>query len=130
MAAQTEKISISLPKILSCFIEQYQKVHEHKTRSEIIQEALGLLQERELEAHYLAASTITVLPITSNVSKVYPFEVYLEEKDSGLSKKSKIQCHQIRTISKLRISSQLLGHVKDAILKQIEHGLKLHLDFK
>ena len=32
------------------------------------------------------ASTITVVPITSNINKIYPFEVLLETKNSGLSK--------------------------------------------
>ena len=31
-----------------------------------------------------AASTVTILPITSNVSRVYPFEVFLSPSDSGL----------------------------------------------
>jgi mRNA interferase MazF len=43
------------------------------------------------DANNRAASTITVLRITSNVSRVYPFEVLLAPKESGLSKSSKTQ---------------------------------------
>src|SRR5207244_1918353 len=50
-----------------------------------------------------AASTVTIVPITSNIKKIYPFEVFLEGNGTGLKKDSKAQCHQIRTISKLRI---------------------------
>lgn len=76
-----------------------------------------------------AATTITIIPITSNIKKVYPFEVLLEKASTGLSKNSKVQCHQIRTISKLRISeSKLEGRVNGKIMSKIVKALKLHLD--
>lgn len=81
------------------------------------------------DANNRASSTITVLPITSNVTKVYPFEVALPGKISGLKKDSKIQCHQIRTISKLRIKSNSVGKADKTIMRQIEAALMLHLDF-
>lgn len=81
------------------------------------------------DANNRAASTITIIPITSNITKVYPFEVLLEQKDSGLSKPSKAQCHQIRTISKLRMTGKKAGCVNAAILKRIQSALELHLDF-
>jgi len=65
-------------------------------------------------ANNKAATTITVIPLTSNVAKVYPFEVLLEKQVSGLTKASKAQCHQIRTISKLRITNASL-HVELSI---------------
>ena len=49
-------------------------------------------------ANNKAASTITVVPITSNITKIYPFEVSLEVQDLQLAKRSKAQCHQVRTI--------------------------------
>lgn len=76
-----------------------------------------------------SASTVTVLPITSNVKKVYPFEVLLNIiPGTGLPKISKIQCHQIRTISKLRITLPAIGKVDNKQLLIIERALKLHLD--
>ena len=82
-------------------------------------------------ANNKVATTITVIPITSNVKKVYPFEVLLEIKDSGLSKRSKAQCHQIRTISKLRIKSpRSSGKVSNKIMSRINAALKIHLDFQ
>ncbi len=75
------------------------------------------------------ANTITIIPITSNVKKVYPFEVLLERSESGLTKTSKAQCHQIRTISKHRISNKKVqGIVSNLILTKITFALKLHLD--
>lgn len=77
------------------------------------------------------ASTLTVVPITSNTSKIYPFEILLEMKDSGLPKQSKAQCHQIRTISKIRIQNPTpAGKINDIIMSKIEIALEIHLDFK
>lgn len=75
------------------------------------------------------SSTITILPITSNVTKIYSFEVFLPAKLSGLKKDSKIQCQQIRTISKERINSSAIGKATQTILMQIQEALFLHLDF-
>ncbi len=75
------------------------------------------------------ANTITVIPITSNVTKVYPFEVLLNVNESGLEKTSKAQCHQLRTISKNRILNiKVQGVVTSSILSKINSALKLHLD--
>ena len=80
-------------------------------------------------ANNKAASTITIVPITSNTKKIYPFEVLLEIKDSGLPKRSKIQCHQVRTISKLRIASRRLSILNERAIACVDAALKLHLDF-
>lgn len=75
------------------------------------------------------ANTITIIPITSNINKVYPFEVLLHVNESGLVKTSKAQCHQIRTISKKRISNKKVqGEVSNTILLKINSALKLHLN--
>ena len=73
------------------------------------------------------ADTVTVIPITSNTTKVFPFEVLLKTNRTGLEKLSRAQCHQIRTISKLRINGNMLGIVSDEIMEKIEYGIKLHL---
>ena len=75
------------------------------------------------------ASTLTVIPLTSNVKKVYPFEVLLEKECTGLPKVSKAQCHQIRTISKLRISvASPQGFIDKELMNRIGSAIKLHLD--
>ncbi|OGV27415.1 MAG: MazF family transcriptional regulator [Legionellales bacterium RIFCSPHIGHO2_12_FULL_37_14] len=83
------------------------------------------------DANNKVSATLTVIPITSNTKKVYPFEVLLEIKDSGLSKQSKAQCHQIRTISKSRITQPLkAGKVTRIIMQRVQAALEIHLDFK
>lgn len=79
-------------------------------------------------ANNRVAETVTVVPLTSNVTKVYPFEVFLDVIETGLVKASKAQCHQVRTISKTRINhAHPAGYVHVSML-QIQAALILHLD--
>ena len=80
------------------------------------------------DANNRAANTVTILPITSNVTRVYPFEVLLNTEDSGLSKPSKVQAQQVRTISKQRITSDAVGSLSEEIMQLVNAALKLHLD--
>lgn len=82
------------------------------------------------DANNRAASTVTVLPITSNVTRIYPFEVFLPSAQSGLPKPSKVQAQQIRTIAKERITSKVAGRVGGSLLRQIEAAMRLHLDLR
>jgi len=74
-----------------------------------------------------AATTITVLPITSNVSKIYPFEIFLQPSESGLPKPSKIQSQQIRTISKQRINGDSVGSLSNKLMGLVDAAIRLHL---
>ena len=79
-------------------------------------------------ANNKAAGTGTVVPITSNTTKIYPFEVFLDSNETGLNKHSKAQCHQIRTISKARMKNTTpAGYVRSSMPK-IHSALMLHLD--
>lgn len=71
---------------------------------------------------------LTIVPLTSQVMRVYPFEVLLTRADSGLSKDSKAQCNQIRTTSKQRITqSKPAGKISEEIMLKIYDAIKLHL---
>ena len=74
-----------------------------------------------------AATTVTILPITSNISRVYPFEVLLNPDDSGLPKPSKVQAQQVRTISKQRIEGEPVGTLSEELMQLVDAALKLHL---
>lgn len=80
------------------------------------------------DANNRAANTVTILPITSNVTRVNPFEVLLNPEDSGLSKPSKVQAQQVRTISKQRITSDAVGSLSEEVMQLVNAALKLHLD--
>ena len=51
-----EKVSISLPSVLMQFVEEYRVTAGKKNRSDVFEEALKLLRERELEFAYREAS--------------------------------------------------------------------------
>lgn len=51
-----EKLSISLPANLVQFVETYKTVHSCKSRSQVIEQALQLLREQELETAYREAN--------------------------------------------------------------------------
>ena len=72
------------------------------------------------------AQTVTVIPVTSSTEKVYPFETILSSQESGLPKRSKAKCNQIRTIDKKRLVKSL-GKVSMEKLKEIEGSLFIHL---
>ncbi|MBK2125808.1 type II toxin-antitoxin system PemK/MazF family toxin, partial [Fangia hongkongensis] len=72
----------------------------------------------------------TVVPITSNIKKVYPFEVLLKKSESSLPKDSKAQCQQIRTVSIERISGKMVGRLSDLLISEINEAIKLHLSLE
>ncbi|WP_018300269.1 type II toxin-antitoxin system PemK/MazF family toxin [Fangia hongkongensis] len=76
------------------------------------------------------SETITVVPITSNIKKVYPFEVLLKKSESSLPKDSKAQCQQIRTVSIERISGKMVGRLSDLLISEINEAIKLHLSLE
>ena len=53
---RAQKLSISLPEQQCEFIQHYQNEHHYKSRSDVIKEALYLLQQVTLEAHYREAN--------------------------------------------------------------------------
>ena len=74
-----------------------------------------------------ASSLVTVVPLTSNVTSVHPFEVKLAARDTGLAKDSKAMAQQVRTIDKARLGSLRKGLVPLAKLRLLEDALRLHL---
>ena len=71
---------------------------------------------------------ITVIPLTSQVARVFPFEVLLLQADSGLSKDSKAQCNQIRALAKQRFTgAKPAGKITESLMNKIHDAIKLHL---
>ncbi|CAM4393118.1 MAG: hypothetical protein LEGION0398_MBIBDBAK_01165 [Legionellaceae bacterium] len=52
----SEKISVSVTHELVEFINQYCQAHACKNKSYVVQKALKLLQQQELEQYYLSAN--------------------------------------------------------------------------
>jgi mRNA interferase MazF len=69
---------------------------------------------------------ITVVPVTSNISRVYPFQVLLPANVTGLEHDSKAQAEQVRSISVERIGSTV-GEVPHDLMNELDEALRLHL---
>lgn len=74
----------------------------------------------------LGHGVITVVPVTSNVAKVYPFQVLLPSHASGLDRDSKAQAEQVRSIAIERVGARL-GVVPADLMTDIDAALRLHL---
>jgi len=77
-------------------------------------------------AQRLGRGVVTVIPVTSNVERVYPFQVLLPAAATGLSRDSKAQAEQVRSIAVGRLGDRL-GAVPGALMLEIEDALRLHL---
>ena len=76
------------------------------------------------DASNRAAATVTVVAVTSNVRRTYPFDVYLE---NALDQPSKVQANQVRTISKERLLGPRLTRLSVELMTQVDAALRLHL---
>lgn len=77
-------------------------------------------------ADRLGRGVVTVVPITSNAERVFPFQVLLEEDLPGLRVESKAQAEQVRSVSIDRIGPSL-GHLSATVMAAVDDALRLHL---
>ena len=74
----------------------------------------------------LGRGVLTVVPVTSNVERVFPFQVLLPSVRTGLDRDSKAQAEQVRSVSVERLGARL-GTVPGDLLADLEDALRLHL---
>ena len=74
----------------------------------------------------LRRGVVTVVPITSNVERIYPFQVLLPAKMTGLRTNSKAQAEQVRSVAVERMGA-LLGVVPASLMLHLDEALRLHL---
>ena len=70
---------------------------------------------------------ISISPITSNVARIYSFEVEVPPSKGGLRTRSKVMVNQTRAVDKIRLMKSL-GRLKDDIMTQVDRALRLHYD--
>jgi len=73
-----------------------------------------------------SSPTITVVPVSGQVDRVYPFQVRIPAGEGGLSRESKVLCEQIRTVSRRRLGRRL-GELPAHRLEEIRQALDRHL---
>jgi mRNA interferase MazF len=69
---------------------------------------------------------VTVVPVTSNTSRVYEFQALLPATDTGLPIDSKAQAEQVRSVSVQRVGP-ILGEVPMALMARLDDALRVHL---
>ena len=70
---------------------------------------------------------VSISPITSNVTRVYSFEVEISAGTGGLRTRSKIMVNQTRAVDKARFLKKL-GSVPEEIMAHVNRALKLHYE--
>ena len=74
----------------------------------------------------LGRGVVTVVPVTCNTDRIFPFQTFLPAAATGLGQDSKAQGEQIRTVSVERLGP-VLGHVPPDLMAQLDDALRLHL---
>lgn len=75
----------------------------------------------------LGRGVLTVVPLTSNVSVVHPFQVLVPAGSAGLVRTSKAQAEQVRAIAVERLGPRRVGTLDPALLAAVDDALRLHL---
>lgn len=74
----------------------------------------------------LGRGVVTVVPVTSNITRVFPFQVLLPANETGIHVDSKAQAEQIRSVSVERLGP-VVGHLPTHLMTQLDDALRLHL---
>ena len=77
-------------------------------------------------AERLGRGVVTVVPVTSNTERVFPFQVLLPAPKTGLERDSKAQAEQVRSVAVERVGTRV-GVVPPDLLALLDEALRLHL---
>ena len=79
-----------------------------------------------MTAARLGRGAVTVVPVTGNVDRIYPFQVPLPARPCQLAVDSKAQAEQVRAVAVERIDAQV-GRLPADLMNKVDHALRLHL---
>ena len=77
-------------------------------------------------ASRLGRGVVTVVPVTSNVERVFPFQLLLPATETGLPMESKAQTEQVRSVAFERLGRRL-GQLPVGLMRSLDEALRLHL---
>jgi mRNA interferase MazF len=77
-------------------------------------------------ASRLERGVVTVVPLTSSVQRVYPFQVLLPSASTGLPRDSKAQAEQARAVDAQRVGVQV-GDLDFVRMAAVDDALRHHL---
>jgi mRNA interferase MazF len=74
----------------------------------------------------LGRGVVTVVPVTSNTDRIFPFQALLPAAATGLRRDSKAQAEQVRSVDVERLGA-VLGRAPVEVMAQVDDALRLHL---
>ena len=74
----------------------------------------------------LGRGVVTVVPVTTNLRRVYPFQVRLPADTTGLPRDSKAQAEQVRSIAVERVG-RTVGTLDQGLQDALDAALRIHL---
>jgi mRNA interferase MazF len=74
----------------------------------------------------LGRGVVTVVPVTGNTARVYPFQVLLPAGQTGLARDSKAQAEQVRSVAVGRIGKRV-GQLPASLITELDQALRVHL---
>ncbi|MCZ3387536.1 MAG: type II toxin-antitoxin system PemK/MazF family toxin [Actinomycetia bacterium] len=74
----------------------------------------------------LGRGVVTVVPVTSNTDRIFPFQTLLLAHETGLRQDSKAQAEQVRSIAVDRLGA-VLGRAPADVMAKLDDALRLHL---
>lgn len=77
-------------------------------------------------AQRLGRGALALVPLTSNVERVFPFQVLLPADETGLRVDSKAQAEQVRSVAVERVGPAV-GRVPPGLMAAVDEALRLHL---
>lgn len=77
-------------------------------------------------ADMLGTGVITVVPTTTNIRRVQPYQVLLPGHACGLPSDSKAQCEQVRSVDVRRLSDPI-GRIPTSLADELDDALRLQL---
>lgn len=77
-------------------------------------------------AQRLRRGVVTVVPVTTNLRRVHPFQVELPAAETGLAHDCKAQAEQVRSIAAERLTRKV-GALPAELAARLDDALRLHL---
>lgn len=74
----------------------------------------------------LGRGVVTVVPVTSNTDRIFPFQTLLPAAATGLRQDSKAQAEQVRSIAVERLGA-IIGRAPADVMVHLDDALRIHL---
>jgi mRNA interferase MazF len=83
--------------------------------------------EANRRAEQLGRGVLAAVPLTSNLKRIFPFQVLLPASETGLGHDSKAQAEQLKAVDVERIYNRVAS-VNAEMLAQVDDAIRVHLD--